>query len=342
MTVRDHRSGHDTIRELPLVTRRARVVARDPVDRHRATEARAAVDRLLARRGDSEARALADREAFDRLRDHLAGTGQARLARRIATLFERIERPFPMTIRLGIDVPDGFDYAPGQYVGLRYGGTARAYSLASSPTRDRVEVCVRRVPDGKLSPRLCDTARVGDRLTVRGPYGELTFGDASTRDVVFLATGTGVAPFKGMIDYLYDTDRHVIDNRERDVWLFLGAAWEDDLPYREAFREYDARYDRFHFVPCLSRESTLRRWDGETDYVQHAFLERVAADRVTTPVGRELEASLDRAASDPDATIDPADADVYACGVNAMVHELERAARAIGVPDDRITAEGFG
>jgi len=53
---------------------------------------------------------------------------------------------------------------------------------------------------------------------------------------VFLATGTGVAPFKSMIDYVFGTGRDEYGGVERDVWPFLGAAWRDDLPYREAFR----------------------------------------------------------------------------------------------------------
>lgn len=341
--VRQHRSAHDTIASLPLVTREAVVADREAVDRHRSEEARTAVERVLRSR-PAAFQALAADGAYERLVGRLAADGHGRLARRVETLRDRIERPWPMVVRIGLSVPDGFEYAAGQYVGLRYGDTSRAYSLASAPSASTPEVCVRRVPDGRLSPQLCETLQVGDQVTLRGPYGELVFDRPSTRDVAFLATGTGVAPFRGMIQTFFEEGRDVIDGHERDVWLFAGAAWADDLPYRQAFRSLAAERDQFHYVPCVTRESAIRAWDGETAYVQHAFLEHVDEDRVTAPLGRPLERWLRDDPADETATplIDPGALDVYACGVNAMVHELERAARAIGVPDERIVAEGFG
>jgi ferredoxin-NADP reductase len=234
-------------------------------------------------------------------------------------------------------------FVAGQYVGLRYDGTPRAYSLASSPTRADLELCVRRVPGGRLSPQICDELAVGDELTLRGPYGELVLQDHSPRDKVFLATGTGVAPFKSMIDYVFETGRDEYGGESRDVWLFLGAAWEDDLPYLSAFRERHRRHDNFHFVPCLSREPTLSDWDGETDYVQHALLNHTDPSAVTTGLGERLERWLSqRPQSGVAARIAPANTEVYACGINAMVYSLVRAADRLGIPGARIESEGFG
>jgi CDP-4-dehydro-6-deoxyglucose reductase len=162
----------------------------------------------------------------------------------------------------------------------------------------------------------------------------------SDRDLVFMATGTGVAPFKSMIDYVFE---HGWDEG-RHVWLFLGCGWEDDLPYREAFREYDRTREGFHFVPSLTREELLTDWAGETDYIQRvllSYLDDDALDGVSLP--SELAAYRDaEPARDIDARIDPADVELYACGITAMVGTLVAAARAVGVNDEHMEYEGFG
>ncbi|WP_436909717.1 ferredoxin--NADP reductase [Halosimplex marinum] len=344
MPVREHASRHDRIAELPLVTESATVVEREAMDRDRTEEVRRAVDHWFEREGLADRyESVSDYDDWEQLVAELRSDGYSRFARRCATLLERYERPHPMLVRIALEPDDTFEYLAGQYVGLRYCGESRAYSLASSPTRDAVEICVRRVPGGDLSPRLCRDLQVGDEVTMRGPRGELVLDGPSTRDLVFMATGTGVAPLKGMIDYVFDTGADVVDGDRRDVWLFLGAAWEDDLPYREAFRAYDREHEHFHFVPCLSRESYLSEWTGETDYVQHAFVKHVDESAVTEPLGRELEGWLDEApASGVDARIDPGNAEVYACGINVMVNSLVDAAESVGVPGQYIEAEGFG
>ncbi|WP_459192466.1 ferredoxin--NADP reductase [Halosimplex sp. J119] len=344
MTVREHASKHDRISDLPLVTESATVVEAEAMDRDRTAEVREAVDHWFERAGLADRYdTVSDYEDWGQLVQELRADGYHSFARRCGALRERYERPHPMLTRIEFEPDESFEYLAGQYVGLRYCGESRAYSLASSPTSDTVEICVRRVPGGDLSPQLCADLQVGDRVTMRGPRGELVLDDPSKRDLVFLATGTGVAPLKGMTDYVFETGLDEVDGQQRDVWVFLGAAWEDDLPYREAFREYAAERDNFHFVPCLSREPYLSKWDGETDYVQHAFVKHVDDAAVTASLGRELERWLGESPdSGVDERIDPGNAEVYACGLNAMVHSLVDAAASVGVPDRFIEAEGFG
>jgi ferredoxin-NADP reductase len=342
--VREHASQHDAIADLPLVTESARVRHVSKMDRDRRPEITAAIARWLRRHDLLEGYGPIDGPGdWDGLEQRLGADGYPEVARRIAALAQRYDRPKPMLAQVRLQTGRDVDFLAGQYVGLRYDGTSRAYSLASSPTADDLEICVRRVPGGRLSPRICDGLAVGDEVTLRGPYGELVLQDHSPRDLVFLATGTGVAPFRSMIDYVFETGRDEYQGTDRDVWLFLGAAWEDDLPYREAFRERDRRRENFHFVPCLSREPSLSDWDGETDYVQHALLKHVDPTAVITGLGERQERWLQRdPPSDEAARLDPADAEFYACGINAMVHSLVRTVERLGVPEDRIESEGFG
>lgn len=344
MAVREHKSKHDRIAELPLVTESATVVAAENMDRDRTEEVREAVDHWFERAGLADRYdAVSDYDDWTELVRELRRDGYRKFARRCAALQERFERPWPMLTRIELRPGKRFEYLAGQYVGLRYGNNSRAYSIASSPTRDTVEICVRRVPEGRLSPKLVADLAVGDEVTMRGPRGDLVLNDPSERDMVFLATGTGVAPLKGMIDYAFETGHDEYGGESRDVWLFLGAAWEDDLPYHEQFREYATEHDNFHYVPCLSRESYLSNWSGETDYVQHALMKHVDPTAVTAPLDERLETWVER---DPDsgvsACIRPGSAEVYACGINAMVYSLVSASESIGIPGDCIDAEGFG
>jgi len=335
--VRPHAAQHETIGDLPLVTRRARVTAVETMDRDRRDEARRAAREAFESAGVAVAKGASAATMRER-----AGELPPPAARRVRTVLERMGRDRPMLVRARFETDERVDYLAGQYVGLRYDGTSRAYSLSSSPTEDHLEICVRRVTDGRLSPKLCGDLEVGDEFTLRGPHGDLVLGERSSRDLVFLATGTGVAPLRGMIEYLFATGRDTHGGERRDVWLFLGAAWEDDLPYHEQFEALAAERANFHYVPTVSRESALSEWDGETDYVQHALLKHVDSAAVTAPVGDGLVEWLAEEPGADGPRIDPNDVEVYACGINAMVYSLVRAVESLGVPDRHLHSEGFG
>jgi CDP-4-dehydro-6-deoxyglucose reductase len=363
VTVRDHLSQHERAENLPLITNHAAVVDISPMDRSRNREVLRELVAVLDRHGTDdwerdrpEASDACRRWVRDRL-DELDYRGRARPLNeylraddrgrrpgaKLAALQERYLRPYPalFTVTVEADVP--LDFVAGQYLCLRYQGTHRAYSVASSPTRDEIEFCVRRVPGGRMTSDLAVTLDVGDEVTLRGPYGELVMETPSKRDLVFLATGTGVAPFKSMIDFVFEEGRDIHRGSERDVWLFLGVGWEDDLPYHRAFRALAAERENFHYVPTLSRERYLTDWDGETDYVQETLVKYVADDRLPERLGRSLEKFRDLdPKTDIETRIDPNSAEVYGCGLNAMVDSLARAVDRLGVPEQHTEFEGFG
>lgn len=335
--VRDHKSQHDSISELPLVTESATVTEVVTMDDDRSGEAEEGIRRILEDTGVNP-----PTDDYDAVRNAVE-EAPAEVARRVETVVGRAERPHPMLVRARILAEEEFDLLAGQYVGMRYKGISRAYSVANSPNDDEIEICVRRVPDGRLSPLICEEMKVGDEVTVRGPYGELVLEEASPRDMVFLATGTGVAPLKGMIDYVFEEGLDVYEGEERDVWLFLGAAWLDDLPYHDDFVELEAEHGNFHYVPTLSREAHLTDWEGETEYVQHVFLKHIDSSAVRKAIDETVEESLvSKPVSGTEERIDPGGIEAYACGINAMVFALVNAAESVGVPDERIESEGFG
>jgi ferredoxin-NADP reductase len=320
MEVTSHNSQHEAAEELALVSDSATVTRIEAMDRERRDDVIDAVRMLLEVYNEEdwldEDEANSGKLDWNGLRDVLKPKGEdSALAKKLDRLQNRYERDYPMLVSIRFQTEDPFDFVPGQYGTLRYDGTARPYSIASSPNSDETELCIRRVPDGTLTPKLCDTLSEGDEITLRGPNGDFVPRDPSERDVIFIATGTGVAPFKSMIDYMFEEGFDTFEGKQRNIWLFLGCSWEDDLPYREAFYDLADEHANFHFVPTLTREEYLSRWTGETDYVQQTLLKYLAAD--PSSLDEDLRTSLDEdPVSDIDAQIDPDSTEVYACGIN--------------------------
>ncbi len=343
MTVREHKSQHEKVDSLPLISKSATVTEVEAMDKVRRGEVRRRLLKLGEKHGFNDVVPAAGPIDWDVVFE-AATQSRRQLASQIGAFRDRFERAHPALVRIVFETEEPFEFAAGQYLSIRYRERTRAYSIASSPTRDETELCIRRVPDGRLSPRLCDELSVGDRFVVRGPNGHLLLEDSSPRDMAFLATGTGVAPMKSMIDYVFETGRDEYEGKKRDVWLFLGAAWEDDLPYHEAFADLNAEHDNFHYVPCLSREPWLSDWDGETEYIQDALLKYVDERALEDAAfGRHIAEMLaNTPTTTVDARIDPHELEVYACGINAMVYSLETAVKRLGVPNRHIHCEGYG
>jgi len=364
MRIRQHLSQHEIAEELPLVTESAVVTDISALDRNRAdevvTELRATLDEhgtdVWQRHRPATDEACEDwiGQQLDKV-DHLEGgtpltqylseNDQAEsVGEKLAALQRRYLQPYPSLLRITVETDEPVEFAAGQYLSIRYQDTTRVYSIASSPTRDEPEFCVGRVPGGQMTSELAVDLEAGDTVTLRGPYGELLLDEPSSRDIVFLATGTGIAPLKSMIDYLFETGRDWYGDTVRDIWLILGGGWEDTLPYHETFKEYANERENFHYVPTVSRESYLSEWDGETAYVQYVlakYLDDSVVDEQSLPT--EFERYRNKPPRQSiDARLDPSQLEVYACGLTAMVSGLVEAAEQLGVPPEHTEFEGFG
>jgi CDP-4-dehydro-6-deoxyglucose reductase len=331
---------------LPLLTDTAHVTDVEALDCQRHEEIADAVETLLDAHDEDQLLESGewgpDPIAWDQVEAELDPEPDSQLEGKLRRLRNRDERPYPMLVDVDFEAEDEFDFQPGQYVTVRYEEVSRPYSIASSPNNDTTSLCIRHVPDGTLTPMLVET-EPDHTLELRGPNGEFLLEEPSSRDLVFLATGTGVAPFKSMIDYTYEEGRDVFEGEQRDIWLFLGCAWQDDLPYREAFRQYEEERDNFHFVPALSREHYIADWDGESDYVQYALMKYMDEASIADDTPEHLrEYAQAEPATDEDDRLDPASMEVYACGVSAMAYGLVDVAESIGVEPRHVHVEGYG
>ncbi len=151
-------------------------------------------------------------------------------------------------------------------------------------------MCLNRVPGGIFSNYLCDLER-GANIPFTGPHGFFVLPQPVERDQVFIATGTGIAPVRGMLAGLLAADGGL----KHDVWLLFGVRYPETILYRSEFDRLAAEHPKFHFVPALSRPPA--DWRGERGHVQE-LMRRLFTGR------KDFEASI--------------------CGLKAMVDDVRR------------------
>lgn len=179
----------------------------------------------------------------------------------------RVRRPTARVTLLDLRFPIGrrVPFRAGQFLNVALpGGDTRPYSLANPPHRnDAAELHVRSEPGGRFSAEIVGSLRRGDTLTVEAPFGTATLDDDGA-PVVLLATGTGFAPVKSMVE------DQIARRSTRPVHLYWGGRTEEDLYLRELPDRWAARYPWFDFTPVLSRPPA--GWAGATGHVQDAAL----------------------------------------------------------------------
>lgn len=209
----------------------------------------------------------------------------------------------------------GFEFKPGQYVIFhvpnRQDGKVvrRSYSISSPPwERGHFEVCVRAVAGGHAS-NYVHRLRPGRKLKVEGPYGDFVLDEESKKDIIMVATGTGISPIRSMLTHL------LLQKSDRRVRLFFGLRHESDLFYTDLLRGLAAHYPGFEYFITLSQPSQ-GGWSG-------------ASGRVTDLIKRHVTAR------------DAASSEAYLCGSHAMIRSCSDELRALGMPEDAIKHENF-
>ena len=146
---------------------------------------------------------------------------------------------------LDLDGP-GCDFLPGQYVNIDVpgAGLARSYSFSSAPGAGRMSFLIRRIPDGVMGTWL-GRARPGDRVRVTGPMGSFYLRPV-TRPLLFLAGGTGLAPFLSMLEVLAGQG-----STER-IHLVYGVTRDADLVLVDALEGFAARLPGFGFTTVVA------------------------------------------------------------------------------------------
>ena len=215
-------------------------------------------------------------------------------------------------LEFAVEQTPHFEFQAGQFVSLLadHDGRqiTRAYSIASPPRGNNTfDLCLNRVPDGFFSNWLCGL-REGDQVRFHGPHGYFTL-KQPVRDSIFVATGTGIAPIRGMIHWLLaDPARH----GNHQFTLMFGVRYQQDLYYDDGFRQLERDHPNFHYLPTLSRENP--GWEGARGYVQE-HVEKLAGGRT--------------------------DMDAYICGLRDMVTANRGLLKKLGWDRKSILYERF-
>lgn len=224
---------------------------------------------------------------------------------------ERLERLCHdvMGIWLKLPASERLQFLPGQYIDfLIKDGKRRSFSLANAPEADALlELHVRHVPGGQFTEHVFNTMKVKDILRINGPLGSFFLRD-SDKPAIFVATGTGFAPIKSILEHAF---HHQV---ERQMVLYWGARTLQDLYMAELPGRWQETRANFSFVPVLSRPAPEDRWPGRTGHVQTAVLADFA---------------------------DLSGCQVYACGSPAMVDAARKDFLAHGLPEEEFYSDAF-
>lgn len=198
-------------------------------------------------------------------------------------------------------------YRPGQYMNvLLEDGSGRSFSMASAAEGGQIDFHVRKIPGGHFTDRVIAGLKVGDNLEVELPLGTFRLHAEDYRPLLMVATGTGLAPLKAMLESLMD------DPDCPPVSLYWGGRTSADLYFHDEIAQWAQRLYEFRYVPVLSRAD--ERWAGRRGYVQHAVCDDYA---------------------------DLSEHAVYLCGSPAMIADAKRAFISQGASIEHLYADSF-
>lgn len=219
-----------------------------------------------------------------------------------------------MVIRLQLPASDVLKYHAGQYVEfLLRDGARRSYSMANAPHTQAetpgLELHLRYMAGGKFTEHVFGAMKEKEILRIEGPYGSFFLREDSDKPIVLLASGTGFAPIKALIEHMQ------YKNITRPAVLYWGGRRPLDLYMNDWVQAKVAEMPNLHYVPVVSDALPEDGWTGRTGFVHKAVLEDFP---------------------------DLSSHQVYACGAPIVV-ELARAdyGALAGLPDEEFFADSF-
>lgn len=220
---------------------------------------------------------------------------------------DSLEKITPNVIKVILRLPStaGFSFLPGQYVNIIKGEIKRSYSLANNAKRDStIELFIKKYKGGQMSQYWFEKAKVNDLLRLEGPLGTFFYRDDEIQEIIFLATGTGIAPIKAMMEQ-FATYPDLVKNK--NIIVIWGGRKKEDLFWNPTLDHSD-----FEYIPVLSRAE--QDWKGEKGYVQNVLVNRKKYFAKTH---------------------------VYACGSNEMIVSAKSILINKGLPEDQFFSDAF-
>ena len=170
-------------------------------------------------------------------------------------------------VMLQLPATDPLRYRAGQYVQfLLRDGSRRSYSMANAPSESpQVELHLRYMPGGKFTEHVFHTMKEKEILRIEGPFGSFFLReDSDNRPIVLLASGTGFAPIKAVLEQMQ------ANGDTRSVTLYWGGRKEQDIYMRGWVDALLPQMPQLRFVPVLSEADP--GWSGRTGFVHQAVM----------------------------------------------------------------------
>ncbi len=202
-------------------------------------------------------------------------------------------------------------FIPGQYVDiLLKDGSRRSFSMANAPHDDEfLQLHVRRVPGGAFTEHVFGAMKERDILRLEGPFGTFFLREESAKPIVFLASGTGFAPIKAVIEAAFKK------GISRPMSLYWGGRRPKDLYLNALAERWVAEHPALNYVPVVSDALPEDGWIGRTGFVHRAVMQDLP---------------------------DLSGHQVYACGVPVMVDSARRDFLSrCGLPESEFYSDSF-
>lgn len=228
---------------------------------------------------------------------------------RVSSLVRKSQDVILMHLQLPAN--DSFVYRAGQYVEfILRDGARRSYSMANAPSHGPgLELHIRHMPGGRFTDLVFGSMKEKDILRIEGPMGSFFLREDSDKPMVFLASGTGFAPIKAMLEHM----QHC--GIERPVTLYWGGRRPADLYLHDWVQAQCATMPHLRYVPVVSDALPEDGWQGRSGFVHLAVLQDFP---------------------------DLSGHQVYACGAPVVVDAAQRdfCAQA-GLPSEEFFADAF-
>jgi len=189
--------------------------------------------------------------------------------RRMPCRVQSMQRVAPdvMVVKLKLPQNDRMQYLAGQYLEfLLKDGSRRSFSMANAPHDDeRIELHLRNY-GGTFSRHVFGAMKERDILRMEGPFGTFFLREESTKPIVLVASGTGFAPIKAIVEHAF----HV--GASRPMTLYWGGRTRPDLYMDALAQEWTRTHPGLRYVPVLSEPAAADAWEGRTGLVHRAVM----------------------------------------------------------------------
>ena len=198
-----------------------------------------------------------------------------------------------------------FQFLPGQYIDIIRNGQKRSYSISHSQSEaNELRLFIRNYEGGLFSQYWFNEAKPNDLLRMEGPLGTFFYrNNPNCEEIVLIATGTGIAPIKAILEQLQSTPKLTTHKK---IWLLWGGRKQEDL-----FWQPKTTLPNFTYIPVLSREE---QWQGAKGYVQEIALQQ--------PILWQK-------------------AQAYAWGSEVMIHSAQKLLSEQGLKEENFFADAF-